>query len=120
MTPSLRRTAVAAALRSRAGARTFPAPSRGWITSQSLAADEPGGASILENFFPTPRGIRPRGGRLRHATIDSGVVALMAWRSGTAERLFATDNSAIYNITSPASPTLQPAPDVSGLASGFF
>jgi hypothetical protein len=85
-----------------------------------LGLDEPGGASVLENFFPTARGIRPRGGRLRHATIDAGVVSLMAWRSGTSERLFAADNSSIYNITSPASSSVQPAADVTGLSSGFF
>ena len=56
---------------------------RGWITSESLAADTPGSASVLDNFFPTTRGIRPRGGRFRHATIAGGVASLMAWRSGT-------------------------------------
>jgi hypothetical protein len=120
MMPSLRRRAVSPSARAHALAKTFPAPSRGWITSESLAADLEGGASVLENFFPTARGIRPRGGRLRHATIDLGVHSLMAWRSGTSERLFASDSSAIYNITSPANPLVQPAPDVAGLTGGFF
>ncbi len=117
---NLRRRPVAAPARLRAVPKTFPAPTRGWITSESLAIDGPGGASVLENFFPTTRGIRPRGGRFRHATIDDGVVSLMAWRSGTAERIFATDNDSIYNVTSPVSPTVQPTADVSGLTGGFF
>ncbi|MGE3874295.1 MAG: hypothetical protein AB7F74_15195 [Parvibaculaceae bacterium] len=120
MTPTLRRRAVPAAARSRIIPKAFPAPVGGWITSESLAFDKPGGASVLENFFPTTRGIRPRGGRLRHATIDAGVMSLMAWRSGTSERIFATDAAAIYDITNPASPTAQPAADLSGLGSGFF
>jgi len=118
--PSLRRKAVAARARAQAIPKTFPAPVRGWVTSESLMTDQPGAASILENFFPTTRGIRPRGGRLRHATITDGVSSLMAWRSGTSERIFASDADSIYNITSPASPTVQPAADVSGLTSGFF
>ncbi|QIG49568.1 hypothetical protein G5V57_18730 [Nordella sp. HKS 07] len=100
--------------------KTFLAPVRGWVQSESLAAAQPNGASLLENFFPTTRGIRPRGGSLRHATIAAGVKSLMVWRSGTSERLFATDGTAIYNITSPASATVQPAADASGLSSGLF
>lgn len=100
--------------------KTFPAPIRGWIESESLAKDIQGGASVLENFFPTTRGIRPRGGMLRHATITAGVRSLMAWRSGTAERLFGTDETAIYDVTSPASPTVQPAAAVTGQTSGFY
>src|SRR5262245_64514864 len=117
----LRRTAPSGSpRRSAALTRTFSAPTRGWITSESLMAGTPGGAAILENYFPTARGIRPRGGRLRHATLAGVVRSLMAWRSGTAERIFATDNHGIYNVTSPASPTVQPVPDISGLNGGFF
>ncbi len=104
----------------RAMPKTFPAPIRGWIESESLAKDIEAGASRLENFFPTTRGIRPRGGSLRHATITAGVKSLMVWRSGTAERLFGADSTAIYDITSPANPAVQPAPAVSGQASGFY
>ena len=100
--------------------KTFLAPIEGWIQSESLAIDKEAGASVLESFFPTTRGIRPRGGLLRHATIDDGVISLMAWRSGTAERLFASDADSIYNITAPASPTVQPAADVTGQTSGFY
>lgn len=115
-----RRRQVPATARARSVPKVFPAPIRGWIQSESLAKDIQGGASILENFFPTTRGIRPRGGSLRHATITAGVKSLMVWRSGTAERLFGTDMTRIYDITSPASPTVQPAAAVSGLTSGFF
>lgn len=118
--PSFRRRQVPAHAQARATPKVFPAPIRGWIESESLAQDIQGGASILENFFPTTRGIRPRGGSLRHATITTGVKSLMVWRSGASERLFGTDATKIYDITSPASPTVQPAAAVSGLTSGIF
>lgn len=118
--PSFRRRNMPGPAQAHSFPKSFPAPIRGWIESESLAQDIQGGASVLENFFPTTRGIRPRGGLLRHATITAGVQSLMVWRSGTAERLFGSDSTAIYNITSPASPTVQPAADVSGLASGTF
>lgn len=118
--PSFRRRQVPAPAQARATPKVFPAPIRGWIESESLAQDIQGGASILENFFPTTRGIRPRGGSLRHATITAGVKSLMVWRSGASERLFGTDATKVYDITSPASPTVQPAAVVSGLTSGIF
>jgi hypothetical protein len=120
MTPALRRRAVPAQGQARTSPKTFPAPTRGWVTSESLALDQPGAASVLENFFPTTRGIRARGGSLRHATIDDGVLSLMAWRSGTTETLFAADTQAIYNVTAPADPDIQPAAAVAARTSGFY
>ena len=116
----LRRQITPASGQMQSRPKTFLAPIEGWIQSESLAIYKEAGASVLENFFPTTRGIRPRGGLLRHATIDDGVISLMAWRSGTAERLFASDADSIYNITAPASPTVQPAADVTGQTSGFY
>lgn len=117
---TLRRKAVPAPARSRAIPKSFLAPIRGWITSESLALDKPGAASVLENFFPTLRGIRPRGGRLRHATVDDGVISLMAWRSGTNAKIFASDADSIYEVTAPADPDVQPSAAVSSQTSGFY
>lgn len=117
--PRFRRRSVSRAA-ARALPRSFPAPVKGWIQSQSPAIDNPGGASILENFFPTTRGIRPRGGSLRHASIDDPVQSLLVWRSGTLERLFASDAHSLYNVTAPASPTIQPPADVTGQSGGFY
>ncbi|MGE0147463.1 MAG: hypothetical protein AB7R87_08765 [Parvibaculaceae bacterium] len=120
MTPDLRRKPVRAAARARAVPKSFPAPTRGWVTSESFALDGPGGATVLENFFPTARGIRPRGGLFRHATIAGGVSSLMAWRSGTIERIFASDATAVYDVTAPADPAVAPAPLVSAQTSGVY
>lgn len=118
--PAFRRKPIPASAKTLAQTKTFLAPIRGWVQSKNLAANDPGAASILENFFPTTRGLRPRGGSLRHATIDDGVISLMVWRSGGAERLFATDADSIYNITTPADPNVQPVADVTGLGGGTF
>jgi hypothetical protein len=44
----------------------------------------------------------------------------MVWRSGTLERLFASDAGAIYNVTAPASPVVQPVAELSGQTGGFY
>lgn len=118
--PAFRRQPIQASRQMQAKPKTFLAPIKGWIQSENLAASSQNGASILENFFPTTRGIRPRGGSLRHATITDGVDSLMVWRSGTSERMFAADQDSIYNITTPASATVQPSADVTGLTGGNF
>lgn len=118
--PRFRHRPMPSAAQQRASPRSFLAPVRGWIQSQSPAVDNPGGASILENFFPTTRGIRPRGGSLRQATIDNPVQSLMVWRSGTLERVFASSAGAIYNVTAPPDPMVQPPAEVTGKSSGFY
>lgn len=118
--PPFRRKLPPQPARAQIEPKTFLAPIRGWITSESLAKEKPGGASVLENFFPTTRGIRPRGGSLRHATIDDGVISLMAWRSGTSAKIFASDEDSIYEVTAPADPDVQPSAAVSSQTSGFY
>lgn len=118
--PPFRRRSIPQQAKARTELRTFLAPVRGWIQSKSLAVDEKAGASILENYFPTTRGIRPRGGSLRHATIDDGVDSLMVWRSGTVAKIFASDQDSIYEITAPADPEVQPSAAVTSQNSGIY
>ncbi len=101
--------------------KTFPAPSRGWITNENLAMSQPGGAQILENWFPTTTGIRTRGGSLKYATISSGPV-LRTWtfKSGQVEEFFASDQTKIFNITTVADPNVIPTPVVTGQTSGYY
>lgn len=90
----------------------FPAPVGGWIANVSLAT--PGarlpdgrkvnGASVLENYFPTATAVRMRGGSQRHAVIgDSGlpVTSLFSYISGSTSIMFAANENAIYDVTSP-------------------
>ncbi len=105
----------------KARGHTFPAPVRGLILNENLAAARPGGALTLENLFPTQTGIRLRAGSTQHATTGSvKVQTLMPYVSGSTRKLFAADATKIFEITSPASPTVAPSPVVIGQTSGYY
>lgn len=97
---------------------TFPSPIRGWVLDENLATVQPGAASILDNWICTTTGIRVRGGSLKHATIGGAVKSIFRYVSGATEKMFAASASAIYDITSPATPTTIPATSVSALTGG--
>lgn len=87
---------------------TFPAPTRGWIANENLADPTQGGAAVLENWFPTATGLKVREGSELYATLGAGnnaVRSLFSYLNGTNERLFAADDSTIYDVTT------VPAPD---------
>lgn len=99
----------------------FAAPSRGWIRNESLAKSGKGeGAEVLENWFPTPEGCRMRRGSVKRATIDDAVTHLAVYDAGIASKLFATDGTSIYDVTSPADPDVAVVASVSGLGSGAW
>lgn len=101
---------------------TFIAQSRGLTFSQNLATPTPGGATLMDNWFPTARGARVRGGTRRHAIVSTtgGTEALLAYNAGGASKLFACTEAAIYDVTNPASPTAIPTPAVTGQTSGDY
>jgi len=119
---AFRRIPVQPAAQQQLEKKIFPAPTRGWIANENLAAPKPGGALRIENVFPTEKSVRLRGGSERFATIGAGtpVQSLFNFKTGTSERFFAATETAIYDITAPPSPTLSPAPDVSGQTSGYY
>lgn len=81
---------------------TFPAPTRGWIANENLADPTPGGAAVLENWFPTATGLRVRAGSQLYATLGQGdetVGSLFSYVNGSTRRLFATSDTTIYDIT---------------------
>lgn len=80
-----------------------------------------GGAKLLENWFPTQTGIRLRAGSSKTATIGSNAVAsLMAYAAGNTRKLFATDDTSIYDVTNVADPDVAPTADVTGQSSGYY
>lgn len=52
-----------------AQSHTLMPPVRGWIANEPLANSKPGGASVMENFFPLRTSVRARGGSQKYATI---------------------------------------------------
>lgn len=97
--------------------KAFAAPVGGWVSNRSLAnPSEPGvpqGAAILDNFFPRSSSVILRRGRERFCTLAADPVAMFAYRNGTAEKLFSSTTTNIYDIT-----TGTPASVVSGKTSG--
>lgn len=89
----------------RVATASFPSPVAGWISNRNLAQPEDGnlppGAEVLDNFFPTSTGVKLRRGCSRYATLETnGVVrSLFTYSIGGNERLFASDDSYIYDIT---------------------
>ncbi|MBX5206689.1 hypothetical protein [Rhizobium sp. NZLR11] len=101
--------------------KTFPAPTRGWVVNENLALAQPGGASMLDNWFPTATGIRLRGGSLKYATISSGpVLRMWTYKSGQVEEFFASDAANIFNITTVADASVIPTAAVTGQTSGYY
>jgi hypothetical protein len=95
---------------------SFPPPARGIVRSDNFANQQPAGAEIMENWFPTQRGARVRGGLLKRATVGTGanqpVTALVPYQYGTNRKLFAACNGKLYDVTSVADPAVIPATPV--------
>ncbi|MDC9701529.1 MAG: hypothetical protein PSN37_04825 [Alphaproteobacteria bacterium] len=76
--------------------KTYMAPSGGWVTNVNLANQPSGSALVLENFFPTERGILPRGGARRHAVVPGKVESLFEFRASKERQFFAATKKNIY------------------------
>lgn len=100
--------------------KVFAAPKKGWVRNESLALPKGGGAEVLDNWFPTPEGVRMRKGSIKRATCDTSaaVTHLATYETGAVSKMFATDADAIYDVTSPADADTAITPLVSGLTGG--
>jgi|694.fasta_scaffold06859_6 hypothetical protein len=115
------RKPLAPQARAQTSSKTFPAPTGGWWTSKPLVQDGPATARILDNWFPTREGIRCRGGSILHATVHATNPVVEMWTyEGATQRLFASTAGAIFDVTTPADPTVIPASAVSGQTSGYY
>jgi hypothetical protein len=77
-----------------------PAPVGGWNARDSIADMPIKDASILKNWFPGTSRIRVRRGFEEHVTsLASDTETLMVYSSGTADKMFAAANSAIYDVS---------------------
>jgi len=69
---AFRRQPVPQQVALQAQAVTIPAPTRGIIESESLAFMQPGGAVVCDNWAPTMRGVKLRGGCVRWCDLHPG------------------------------------------------
>ncbi len=82
--------------------QSTPAPTGGWNARDPLTDMRPEDAVILDNYFPTAQGVELRKGFDSHATgLTGSVESLMAYQPpGSGAKLFAANNSAVYDVTS--------------------
>jgi len=86
---------------------SFPAPSLGWVANNNLSVSQPGGAFLMENFFPTATGAVMRRGKQKYATLGTGslpVRSIFSYVEGTSRKLFASNDEAIWDISTVAEP----------------
>ena len=94
---------------------------RGWVSAETLAAARPGGALRLENWFPTKTGVRLRGGNIKYATISTlPVERMFNYKSGSQEKLFASDATNVFDVSSIVDPDAIPTAAITGQTSGYY
>jgi hypothetical protein len=91
--------------------KAFPAPTGGWIANRNLATPnqygQQPGAAVLENWFPLATSAVMRRGSQQYAVIGTDgtpVTALFAYVNGNNSKLFAANETAIYDITTVLQP----------------
>ena len=87
-------------------ATTIAAPTRGLILSENFAFMKPGGALVCDNWVPTQRGVKLRGGCVRWCELPetTPVISAFEYISGNTERMFAANVSKLYDVS--GTPTL--------------
>ena len=97
---------------------TVAAPIGGWNARDALGAMDPLDAVTLQNFWPGTNSAILRNGYTKHATgLPAQVQTLMAYSSGTSNKLFAVSDGKIYDATSAGAVG---AAAVSGLTNSKF
>jgi hypothetical protein len=89
---------------------TLPAPIRGIIEVENWAYTKPGSVNVIDNWFPTQKGLRLRGGTERWATLPDPVEIVRSgfeYVSGANQRMFAATATRIFDVSFADSPVLQ-------------
>ena len=99
--------------------KTIPAPRNGLVTNHNPARPVKDSAEVMDNWFPTTRGVRVRGGLQKSATIGTTVVSTFSYNDGVTPKLFATSGTAVYDVSA-LDPDNVPTPDITGQTSGYY
>lgn len=81
---------------------TIPAPIRGIIEIENWSYTKPGAAIILDNWFPTQKGLRLRGGSERWVKLPDPVEVVrsgLEYVSGSNNRMFAATNTRLFDVS---------------------
>ena len=108
---------------------TLPAPTRGIIQHENEAYMQPGGAIVADNWLPTMKGIKLRGGCIRFCDLHAldvpvppvpdpsrkPVVSAFTYITATQQRMFAAQQTKLFECT-----TSTPVLVASGRTSGNY
>lgn len=83
----------------RTGVEKLPAPLRGWVENDNLAANQGVGCTVLENWFPEAATLRVRRGMFMRTALGSPTHGLIAYRSGAQAKLFGATATNIYDVS---------------------
>jgi hypothetical protein len=114
---AFRRQAVPPQAVQRLEAMTLPAPTRGIIQDENEAYMQPGAALVCDNWVPTLRGVKLRGGCIPWCNLPEStpVISGFSYVSGANEKIFAANATKLYDVTTPTATLV-----ASGLLSGNF
>jgi hypothetical protein len=108
-------------------AMVLPAPTRGLILNENWSYMKPGGAMVCDNWAPTRRGVKLRGGCQRYSDLHAldatvppvpsplraPVISTFEYQSGNTQRMFAGQVTKLFDVTSPT-PVLVKSGQTSG------
>jgi hypothetical protein len=112
---AFKRTAVPPQAAQRLETITIPAPTRGITEDENQAFMQPGAALVCDNWAPTLRGVKLRGGCTRWCVLPetTPVISGFQYASGNIQRIFAANSTKLYDVTT-ASPVLVKSGQASG------
>jgi len=99
---AFKRVAVPAQVAQKLETITLPAPTRGIIENENFAYMQPGAAVICDNWAPTMRGVKLRGGCEEWCQLPetTPVISGFEYASGIIHQMFAANTAKVYNVTS--------------------
>ncbi len=94
---------------------TLPAPTRGIVQHENDAYMGPGACIISDNWMPTMRGVKLRGGCVRHCVLPDAVPIVSAFEYAdiSQQRMFAGQATKLYDVTA-TTPVLVKSGQTSG------
>jgi hypothetical protein len=112
-----RRQAVPQQAAQQVTALTIPAPTRGLVESENLAFMQPGAAVLQDNWLPTMRGAKLRGGCERWCVLPetTPIISSFEYISANVQKMFVGNATKLYDVTSSTAVAIK-----TGQASGNY
>lgn len=98
----------------------YPAPKMGLVTTAGLADEISGAAAVLDNWLPTLRGARVRGGSSKNGLVEDegSIISAFRYKFASTEKLFMATAGAIYDVSNPPPLPATVTADVDSLSGG--